>query len=551
MKFIHISDLHFNPNMDGRATRYIRDGLIPYLHELSITADELLITGDFRHAKIQINQTQADVDNLVKYIKDIANAVSITDVKHIHIVPGNHDRSRNKNEALKMRDIRQNYDPEIGCFDKETLHFLLQKFDYFRWVCSTLYGPNNYWRPDELHTYRAIGDTVFLYLNTAIMHNCDEDRKQHRLIIGNDCFDRLMIEIRKKYTDFPVIVLAHHSPDYFEKKEKEAVEKILRDNPKVFLYLCGDANDAWLRKVNNHLEIAMGYLKHERNVKPTFLYGDTSSHEYAVHHWVGAWEPFAAANKQLVEFVPPFALPYQQSAVMSLTPSLTIKLDEDGKIIESASLRNTILQWIASGSKDDLHVILDIQLLIKHLSERLHQLQVVIDNEGLLKEPEETEYIRVGNEIERLKRWANLVQTACECFFKDRFMHIFCNISKPGVFLAMLSRIITFDYAEDRHRRNSNEFATIDFTVSRTGTNNEYYFSVPISRQTLVDMKLNPQIGFMDICLLGIDAFDNESRKYIYTYFYLDYAFEILFRDKTIREDVRTQNLLHYNLGRH
>lgn len=197
MKFIHISDLHFNPNNDGRTSRNIRAELIPYLQELNITADELLITDDYRHAGLQRKRTQADIDDVVNYIKDIAKAVNITEVTRIHLVPGNHDRSRGKGEAHRIAEIRSNYDPSKGVFDKDDLKFLLQKFNYFRRVCGTLYGVGNYWKPSVLHTYRVIDRTVFLYLNTAIMHNCDEDRKQHRLIIGNDYFDRLLIEIKK------------------------------------------------------------------------------------------------------------------------------------------------------------------------------------------------------------------------------------------------------------------------------------------------------------------------------------------------------------------
>ena len=82
MKFVHISDLHFNPTGDGRISRSIRDELLSYLQCQDIFANELLITGDYRHAKYQKNE-QADIDAVVNFIKDIAKAVNITDVKHI------------------------------------------------------------------------------------------------------------------------------------------------------------------------------------------------------------------------------------------------------------------------------------------------------------------------------------------------------------------------------------------------------------------------------------------------------------------------------------
>lgn len=304
MRFIHISDLHFNPISDGRTSRDIRNGLITYLKKESITADELLVTGDYRHAKFQVDPPQADIEAVVAFIKGIAAAVNIKSPDHIHLVPGNHDRKRNYRDNRKLAVIRKTYDASNGCFDENDLVTLLQYFGYFRRICNSLYGTKNVWEERTLHTYRVSGKTVFLYLNTAIMHNCDEDRKQRRLIIGNDLIDRLLNEIDVKYPTFPIIVLAHHSPDYFEKHEKAAIEEILLDHPRVILYLCGDSNKAWPRRVNNHIEIATGCLKHTQNIETTFLYGDTASQEFSVYHWVGAWEPYAALNEQLKKLLP-------------------------------------------------------------------------------------------------------------------------------------------------------------------------------------------------------------------------------------------------------
>ena len=109
MKFIHISDLHFNPNGDGRTSRKVREELISYLQELQLCVDELFITGDFRHAGFQ-GKEQKDIDEVVKYIWEIAEAVCIKSVEHIHLVPGNHDRDRIKKDARKIAQIRKKYD---------------------------------------------------------------------------------------------------------------------------------------------------------------------------------------------------------------------------------------------------------------------------------------------------------------------------------------------------------------------------------------------------------------------------------------------------------
>ncbi|MGI6634222.1 MAG: metallophosphoesterase [Christensenellales bacterium] len=304
MKFVHISDLHFNPINDGRTTRDVRDEFISYLKKEKISADELLITGDLRHAKYQ-GKERSEIDAVVAFIKDIAEAVNISDAKHIHLVPGNHDRDRisDIDDIKRIEKIREQYDCDNGHFEEDDLAFLLQPFDYFRMVCDTLYGADNYWEAGKLHTYRALGGTVFLYLNTAIMHNTDDDRG--RLIIGNDCLDRLLREIKTEYPSFPIIVLAHHSPDFFTIPEKHAFEKILGSHEKASLYLCGDAHKPWFRELNRCLEITTGCLKKDKGAEATFLVGDTETKELTAHHWVGEWDFYKAMNTGLERFLPP------------------------------------------------------------------------------------------------------------------------------------------------------------------------------------------------------------------------------------------------------
>lgn len=93
LKFLHFSDIHFNPNDSGRATKDLRVKIADYMQEKKITnIDELFFTGDFRHAKKQAGQdSQIVAENSVAFLYEIANCIGIKDKKHIHIVPGNHD----------------------------------------------------------------------------------------------------------------------------------------------------------------------------------------------------------------------------------------------------------------------------------------------------------------------------------------------------------------------------------------------------------------------------------------------------------------------------
>ena len=103
MRFLQLSDIHFNEKSDGWSTRKLREELIPYLKGLNFSVDDLLITGDFRDAR---SKSDTSVTSVVEYIKEIAAAVQIEDVRHIHLIPGNHDRARKDGDIKRIEKIR-------------------------------------------------------------------------------------------------------------------------------------------------------------------------------------------------------------------------------------------------------------------------------------------------------------------------------------------------------------------------------------------------------------------------------------------------------------
>lgn len=112
MKFLHISDMHFDPQNDGEDTNLLREKFINYLEEKNIAVDELFFTGDFRHALKQKDQQEEEVaQNACDFLMSIAlSAVKDTSniYRHIHIVPGNHDLLRGDIELLDR--IYKEYD---------------------------------------------------------------------------------------------------------------------------------------------------------------------------------------------------------------------------------------------------------------------------------------------------------------------------------------------------------------------------------------------------------------------------------------------------------
>lgn len=315
MKFLHITDLHFCPEMDGRDSRKMREQIIDYIKDKNLKADELFVTGDYRHAGLQMGEPiEKSAGQAVQLILKIASAAGITDVEHIHLIPGNHDLDRGKAKAEKdenrkrILEIRDAYSVSAGNFKEDDLLFLKGQFQFFYKVCELLYGEKNPWKGNPLHTYRIVDNTAVVYMNTAITHQADEDRGH--LIIGNDELDLLLSEIENHFPGMPVIVLAHHASEYFEKEERAAVELIFRRYP-VFLYLCGDAHTTWWRKINDYLEITMGCLKSAEGTESTFLYGDSLTENYQAHFWIGkfasgkdhenGWAPYQQFNDTILK----------------------------------------------------------------------------------------------------------------------------------------------------------------------------------------------------------------------------------------------------------
>ena len=139
MKFLHISDLHFDPINDGEETTLLREKFITYLVEKKILVDEIFFTGDFRHALRQKEQQEDEIiENACDFLIAIAQSVvKDTDniYRHIHIVPGNHDLIRGDIGILNM--VYENYDPYNANFieklpDGQTaLSVLLHRFSFF------------------------------------------------------------------------------------------------------------------------------------------------------------------------------------------------------------------------------------------------------------------------------------------------------------------------------------------------------------------------------------------------------------------------------------
>lgn len=306
MKWLHLSDLHYNPKEDGTASRKLRNSLPDYLESMNIIVDQIFITGDFRLAT-QPN-TDETAKEVVDYILKIAKAVGVKEAKCIHIVPGNHDLDLQQEDYKKAREkivkrLRKEYTSTQGKFVEEQLSVLWEGFSFFQRICQFLYKDNTdfIWN-DMLSPVCVFCDEQYnyLYLNSAITCIIKEDRGN--LLIGTEYLLEALENIKETHPNLPTIVLSHHGIEEFKKREREAMQIFFKEN-NIILYFCGDSHELWLEKIDNMYQITMGCIKYANEVQATFGIGELAenkinlkSYKWDEHSW--GWGEYTQFNKQ-------------------------------------------------------------------------------------------------------------------------------------------------------------------------------------------------------------------------------------------------------------
>ena len=90
LKWLHISDLHYNPPDVNYDTHSLREKLLECIKTEKILVEAVFFTGDFRFAKNSAVTAKQAADDMLS----IAHAAGVSEPKNIHIVPGNHDLER-------------------------------------------------------------------------------------------------------------------------------------------------------------------------------------------------------------------------------------------------------------------------------------------------------------------------------------------------------------------------------------------------------------------------------------------------------------------------
>ena len=263
MKWVHLSDIHFNNEVTGTDTLLMRDMLKNYLKKQIGDVDKLFITGDYRY-----KGHPGTAEDVAEYIFQLAKSLGIHDAKEIHIVPGNHDLNRSKERGRVIHSLVQTYNTSYGKFDQSELNLLQNDFAFYNNLYRKIYGCDyvnlNNTNP---HTIIDGGMYQLLLMNTNIISNDDKDRGN--LLVGT----KYILDLLRNNVK-PVIVLAHHGIEVLNTEEQNKLKELFKLY-NIKLILCGDAHKLLEERINDFYQITAGcMIKNDNSVDAAFTAGE-------------------------------------------------------------------------------------------------------------------------------------------------------------------------------------------------------------------------------------------------------------------------------------
>jgi predicted phosphodiesterase len=248
-------------------------------------------------------------------LKNIGKSVGVTEDKHFHIVPGNHDMKFITEENLEK--IYTLYEHNEGIFSgmispgMSCHSFLSQRFDFFDKCAKEL--NNDLWNGMETGPIHRVQHFDYenysiVYLNTAIASGRGEKDRTELLIGHKDIFD-VMNKIKNRGIT-TVFILSHHSQDCMSKQELQKIRNIFRDNNTLsIVWLYGDSHDVGYNDANDICFITPGGFLSQENTVAGFLIGELRenelhirAHSYNSDH--STWEYNEAVSYRINSILP-------------------------------------------------------------------------------------------------------------------------------------------------------------------------------------------------------------------------------------------------------
>ena len=207
IRFLHISDLHFN-NDDMSSIR-LRKKLIEYFREKNLHFDYIFCTGDLRTVNCKNNSFLKETSD---YLRELCSTTG-TNISNLFIVPGNHDVDREaegRDETIKKVCFHRNgyYDPKYGTINDDDLEIINSGQIEFRDFLKTIYHEKRleyYYNYLEPHFNIETPNFNILHVDSTLTYTKDQEASD--LLIGTKPLQNALNTINKNK---PTFFLSHY-----------------------------------------------------------------------------------------------------------------------------------------------------------------------------------------------------------------------------------------------------------------------------------------------------------------------------------------------------
>lgn len=253
---LHLSDLHID--LPGKQLSILMENLLNDIEKEMRFSDNILIvvTGDI------VNQAQYENrDNVLEFFRKLRNRLGKERVKHIYIVPGNHDRKRNilderildgQSEEKLVLDKPQDFYPQLW-------KYIRMSFDEYNELARDIY---KIYYDEKMVPTRVFKDTYGVQIdqvngkNICVLQfntvwSCTGENDERNIRIGKFQIEQIKEEYRKrceclgeKKIDL-TIAIAHHPVGWLAGKEEDMIQSELLSNNSLHanVYICGHTHN--------------------------------------------------------------------------------------------------------------------------------------------------------------------------------------------------------------------------------------------------------------------------------------------------------------------
>ncbi|BCN32450.1 metallophosphoesterase family protein [Anaeromicropila herbilytica] len=289
---LHLSDLHINTdtgtnsNLLTQLLNDIRDQIQSFRNIIVVVTGDIIDRGQYKNIR-----------NVITFFKELKKVIGKKFIS-IHIVPGNHDKTRKMCDSILVKECLQSDKILDEAYYKENWGYHLIAFQKYNEMLAEIY--EIFYKDKEVNkvTYGIEVDRVanknicFILLNTAWCAIGDNDNRHLR--VGEFQLAKLEAEYIRKKNEYIskgenidlTIALAHHPLEWLAAKEEDMAKAYLIANNSlnVDIFICGHTHQRDTSNWYNHkhslttLVTGIGWPDNLREVHP-------ENHRYSIYNF--------------------------------------------------------------------------------------------------------------------------------------------------------------------------------------------------------------------------------------------------------------------------